>query len=170
MPLDDRFYSAWIPAPLSPEALLDAIADATGVPEAFEKEAAPTRSIALVDPRTPSLALDALGRCAVSSSCDDGTREAGLAAQLHLLNGPVVNAKIRAPNGTLARWIEQGRSDTAIVEAMFLATLSRAPHSSERELIEATRGAVVGNQEARRERLEDVFWSLLNSNEFRTNH
>lgn len=54
------------------------------------------------------------------------------------------------------------------IEALYLATLSRKPTAAERERMERFVTAVDPGREA--ERLADVFWTLLNSAEFRLNH
>jgi hypothetical protein len=54
------------------------------------------------------------------------------------------------------------------IDALYLATLSRPPSAEERERLEQHVRKAGAGREA--ERLADVFWMLLNSAEFRTNH
>ena len=63
--------------------------------------------------------------------------------------------------------IDQQATDAAIIEALFLAALSRKPSDKEqRELIAIL--AEYGDD--RRTGLQDVAWSVLTSTEFTFNH
>jgi hypothetical protein len=90
---------------------------------------------------------------------------------LTLMNGGFLSAATRPETGEVIGAIaEAPYLDTAgRVEMVFLATLSRLPRAEERSL--AIGYINRGTAEADRARaLSDVFWSLLNGPEFRTNH
>ncbi len=57
-----------------------------------------TRAVQLLDPLSPAPALDALGRCQRAAGCAASASSAGLATQLHLINGEIINRlwRIRA--------------------------------------------------------------------------
>ena len=89
-----------------------------------------------------------------------------MAQALALMNGAEVNQKIAAPSGRVQRLVRSGRPDEAVIEALYLAALSRKPSAP--ELREA--GALLRAGKSRPEGAEDLMWSLLNSREFLFNH
>jgi hypothetical protein len=164
---DDRFYSHALPRPLAAPVLLDAVAAVTGVPEPFPGLEPGTRAIQLGDSRVASPALDVLGRCNRETACAPGEGASGdLARALHLLNGPTLNDRLRAPEGRVARWAAAPLSAADLVTECYLVTLSRFPTRKEREHWTA----VLRTVSDRRPVLEDFLWALLNSREFMFNH
>jgi hypothetical protein len=165
--VDDRFGSHMRSKPLSPEVLVDAIADVTGVPYQ-QDNGRPLRAVWQVDPLAPAPELDVLGRCNRAGDCDEEISEGRLLpAQLHLLNGPLVNARLADPEGRLQRLISAGASDEQIVREFYLRALSRGPTPEEWTAWQ-TRLAAASKDERRR-RLEDFVWALLNSRAFSEN-
>ena len=181
---DDRFYSRAYPRVLEPELLVDAIADVTGVSEVYMLPATDaaldamranvagaslpgptTRAIQLLDGAASLPTADTLGRCSLSLDCGDTASPGGLAAELHLLNGDVINRKLRAEQG---RMVEQWRQDLSAHEFVRLWVLrawSREPSAA--ELAEWTERLQVEDRDETRRRWEDFAWSLLNSRGFR---
>jgi hypothetical protein len=165
---DDRFYSHAFRRPLPPEVLADAISDVTGVCEKYGDEPLGTRAISLMDPGTPSRALDVLGRCSRRDSCESDVATGGLPAMLHRLNGELINRKIASKDGRLHKLIAAGKSNDAILAEFYMNAFGRSPTDDERRFwIEQSRKV---NEKVRLEFLEDVLWSLLNSREFTSNH
>jgi hypothetical protein len=166
---DDRYYSHSLSQPLEAEVLADAIADVTGVFDVYGDESVGTRAVSLFDPATPTVSLDILGRCSRSAACEGiGVNGGGLPAKLHLLNGELINHKITSTGSRLHRHIESGSSTLAIVEDFYLRSLSRQPGQDELDHWEKELGGAEGRE--RTLRLEDFVWSLLNCDEFITNH
>jgi hypothetical protein len=167
-PAADRYYASAPQRPLEPEVLVDALCDVTGVPETYGK-LLETRAVQLYDVRTPSTALDILGRCKRPEACDTAEGAATLAARLHQINGPLLNAKIASPEGHLHRWLAAGMSDAAVLKELYLRALSRSPTAEERaHCLKAF--AALPDEGQRRELWEDFAWGLLNCREFTTNH
>lgn len=166
---DDRFFSHAYRRPLEPEVLADAIADVTGVWDVYGSEPEGTRAVTLYDPRTPSTALDVLGRCSRQASCEGETVSGGLATRLHQLNGELINRKLTAPSGRLQLSLAAGSSGTEIVREFYWRALGRLPTTAEARTWEAAWSEAAGDT-ARRELAEDFVWSLLNCTEFTTNH
>jgi hypothetical protein len=82
---------------------------------------------------------------------------------LVFMNGPIVNAGIRASGRTaLAKLVSEINDDPALVTEIYLRVLAREPSSSEMETC-LRYIKDVGN---RNEAFEDVQWSLINSTEF----
>lgn len=165
---DDRFYSHALRRPLESEVLLDTIADVTDVAGSFDPHPA-TRAVQVIDSSLPSEQLDVLGRCQRVAGCDEGESNfGGLAAQLHLLNGDAINRRLRDPNGRLQKLIAANHPVTEIVDEFHMRALGRLPSDEERSswLAEIEHSDVIETNR----RLEDFFWSLLNSRDFRENH
>ncbi|GIT31549.1 MAG: hypothetical protein Ct9H300mP1_35950 [Planctomycetaceae bacterium] len=65
--------------------------------ERYGDEPSGTRAVTLVNPKTPSLSLDILGRCGRDESCESSAAPGGLPQKLHLFNGPLINARSAFP-------------------------------------------------------------------------
>ena len=163
--LDDRLYSHALIRNLSAQVFVDAVAQATGVPDHFPNSPDNTRAVQLVSTQTPSYALDVLGRCARDRSCESPARSGGgLARALHLINGDTIEQKLRG--GILDQLFKEDAGDEKIISELYLRTLTRPPEPAERG--EWT--AVLSRATDRREAVEDLLWTLLNSREFGFNH
>jgi hypothetical protein len=174
--LDDRLFSRAYLKPLTAQVLADALAQATGVPVQYEglpppgpgppaSRVPPARAIQLVDVQAPSYTLDVFGRCDRMTGCETPAQSGGgLSQALHLVNGPVLNDRLRG--GILDRLLDGSRSDREIVDELYLRTLSRFPSAQERAHWERTLKTAV----QRRETAEDLLWALLNAREFAFNH
>ena len=167
---DDRFYSHTRRRPLEPEVLADAISDVLGVSEKYGKAPDGTRAVMLVDPKTPSRTLDILGRCGRDESCESSQAAiGGLPRKLHLFNGALLNARIAAEGSRLNQLRSSGKQPMEIVNAFYLAALSRSP--SDQELQHWKRKlASLKSTDDQRVFLEDFVWSLMACDDFVTNH
>ena len=151
---------------LEAEVLADAIADVTGVAEPYGDQPLGTRAISLfTEPESEALRI--LGRCDRQDSCESSEQVAGgLATKLHLMNGPILNRRITDPRGRLRRLIAKETKLSEITEEFYLRALGRLPTSPEA----AYWRTQFDEADDREQILEDFVWSLLNSQEFLTNH
>lgn len=164
---DDRFYSHAIRRPLEPEVLADAIADVLGVSEIYGQDPDGTRAIALINPKTPSRTLDVLGRCGRDESCESGAEPVGgLPQKLHMLNGPLLNARIAVESSRLRTLLAAKKPPIEIVSEFYLVALNRTPTEQETRHWQTA----LEDAEDKPAFLEDFVWGLLNSDEFSTNH
>jgi hypothetical protein len=160
---DGRFYSHHPIKRLPAEALLDAVDQATGVPTKFAKVPLGTRAIELPDARYDNYFLSTFGKPRREVVCEcERVSAPNLAQALHTLNGDVVSAKVAAPTGRVARLVAAKRPHDAVVEELFLATLSRRPSAAEQAACHSLR-AQVGDAKTF---YEDLLWSLINSKQF----
>jgi 6-phosphogluconate dehydrogenase len=77
------------------------------------------------------------------------------------LNGETVQQKIAA-GGVVKRMLDAGKPPEAVIKALFARCLSREPTGE--ELAKLLK--VIEGEKNRQAALEDVFWALLNAQEF----
>ncbi|MCA9223671.1 MAG: DUF1553 domain-containing protein, partial [Planctomycetales bacterium] len=165
---DERFYSHALERPMTAEIYLDAICDVTGVREMFDAQANDVRAVQLASPNVASTALDILGRCSREQSCESGSSNGGgMAAQLHLLNGELLNRRLLDEQGWLHTQLD--RDLPGVVEATYLRCFGREPADRERAFWVNELAGADGRRPSP-EKLADFFWSILVSREFATNH
>jgi hypothetical protein len=105
------------------------------------------------------------GRPARTSTCDcERSQEPAVPQTLFLMSDPTLLAKME--NGRLKPLLTEKPTDDAVVEELFLATLSRFPDEKEkRAALDHVHGA-----NDRHKAFVDVIWALLNTREFILNH
>lgn len=164
---DNRYYSHFLLKRLGAEQLMDALSAATGVPAKFAGYPAGMRAAQLPDTTAPSYFLDLFGRPARKVTCEcERTDAPSLGQVLHFMNGKDINDRLTAQNGRVATLLAAKLPDRAVVEALYLATMTRFPTAAESR--KAT--GAFSNAKDRRKAAEDLLWALLNSNEFLFNH
>jgi len=143
----ERFFARAIVKPLGAEVLLDAVAQATGVPNSFG------RAIEQHQPNAVQhFSLEAFGRCRRESLCTvRGEFSGSLKQALHLISDDVVSGRVA-----------QSRFSDKPVEELTWRALGRPPTEKER--------AHWAPRVATREEAEDLFWALLVSREFQFRH
>jgi Protein of unknown function (DUF1549)/Protein of unknown function (DUF1553) len=86
---------------------------------------------------------------------------------LMMMNGPLINKAISAESGSyLNQIITQNRKDKDRIRILFLATLNRKPTGKEKK----NASSLINSYSNPIEGYQDLFWALLNSNEFIINH
>ena len=164
---DNKYFSHAVTKLLTAEQLLDALCDATAVPEKFAGLPAGTRAIQLPDGEVNHPFLKTFGQPARELACEcERESDGNLAQALQLINGPTVNEKIRNPNNRLGKLLGAKTSDDAILTDLYYAALSRPPFEDEKKLALAhiTKGM------DKRKAWEDVLWALINTREFLFRH
>ncbi|MBQ18521.1 MAG: hypothetical protein CMJ65_15510 [Planctomycetaceae bacterium] len=163
---DLQNFSHAMPRALPAEVLLDAICQVTGVPEKFNGWPRGYRAIQIWDNRMPSYFFRIFGRPVRASVCEcERSNEPSIAQALHLINSPEIQAKLIAAGGTVDRLARSDRPPAAVIDELFLTTLSRFPQPRERKLFVAA-FETTGRTEA----IADCLWALLNSKLFLYNH
>jgi hypothetical protein len=161
--LDGDNFSHAIPRRLSAEPLMDAVTMAAGVRPNFPEVPEDTMAGQLPDPHVGADGfLDLFGRPARESACECERRaDLSLPQALNLINGTTISDAVADPKGRIAKNVLAGMADAAIVEDLYLATLTRFPTKSESE--NALKYLAGG---ARTLRAQDLLWALLNSKGF----
>jgi hypothetical protein len=164
---DGRFYSHYYARRLPAEVLLDALGQATGIPDHFPGYPLGIRAGQLPDPTLKSYFLSLFGRSERVTACAcERSGEVTMPQLLHLQNGDSVVAKVRSAEGRLQRLLAANKSDAEVIDELFLATLCR-PASKE---VVGRVGQALAEGGSREEAFRDLFWALLNSKEFAFNH
>ena len=160
---DARFYSHYYARRLPAEVMLDAICDATGVPEKFEGYPSGTRAVQVPDPGPASYFLRTFGRSDRVTACAcERTGDVNLPQVLHLQCGAVVNAKVPDAAGWLVKTMAAEKDDDKLLDSLFLRTYSRLPTQAERDVVKK-----LHKDDPKREDVyRDLFWALLNSKDF----
>ena len=169
-------YSHALPRPLDAEVLLDAISQVSGVPEVFydnfETQGGQppigTRSINLKTPvRYRSPFLDMYGR-PMRYAVPERDSDASLEQALHLYAGRVYTTKLVQGKGWIDQVLENGESDEAIIEELYLSALSRFPNREEQLALQSQ--LEVMQTSPRKQALADLLWAVITSREFTHNH
>jgi Protein of unknown function (DUF1549)/Protein of unknown function (DUF1553) len=164
---DAKYFSHAVTRLLTAEQLLDALCDVTGVPEKFAGLPAGTRAIQLPDGEVNHPFLKTFGQPARELACEcERESDSNLAQALQLINGPTINEKIRNPNNRLGKLLAAKKSESDILNDLYLAALSRAPSADEQA---AALGHVAKGAD-KRKAWEDVLWAVLNTREFLFRH
>ena len=162
-----RYFTKADVRKLTAEQAVDAISAAVGLPELFTGYPAGTRAIELAEGAVDNHFLMAFSRPARDTACDCAREEdSSLNEVLHLLNNVDLVEKIKSPSSHLARLLAEDKATPEIVEAMYLATVSRRPTTAERKLVD-DHIASLGDRTAA---LQDLQHALINSNEFLLRH
>ena len=180
---DQRYYSRYYPRRLMAEVMLDAISQVTAVPTGFDKIAFPgadirdtnfyekgTRAIQLYDSAVQSYFLQTFGRNQRRITCEcERSDEPSMVQVLHISNGSTINGKLQAKDNQLDKWQESYKdNDAAMLDEVFLSSLSRYPRAHEQEAMLAM--LKEATSEERRLLMEDIVWGIFSSREFLFNH
>ncbi len=164
---DRRFYSHCYARRLPAEVLLDAISQATGVPDQFAGYPIGLRATQLPEPHISSYFLGLFGRSDRVTACAcERNGEVTLPQLLHLQNGDRAEAKLRSGESRLVALLKETSDDMRVAQTLFLATLCRLPTEAERAAV----AKALATGDPREEVCRDLFWALLNSKEFAFNH
>jgi hypothetical protein len=158
----DNFSHA-MPRRLSAEELMDAVSSAAGALPHFPEVPEDTKAGQLVDPHVGQEGfLDVFGRPPRESSCECERRsDFSLPQALNLVNGKTISDAVADSKGRVAKLVLSGKGDAAIVDELYLASLSRPPSGAESE-----RGVKYLEGGPKTSRAQDLMWALLNSKGF----
>ncbi len=165
---DEQNFSHAQPRSIPAEVLLDAISQASGVPEKFNGWPEGYRAIQIWDNRMPSYFFRIFGRPVRATVCEcERSNEPSIAQALHLMNSEEITNKLRARQGVVRRLANSKMTPTEIIDELYLSTLSRFPSEAERRVMLRVFTEAEGDRQAA---VEDVLWALLNTRSFVYNH
>jgi hypothetical protein len=164
---NNLYFARYTVKRLTAEQLADAIDFATGTREKYQGLPMGTRAIQLPDTSVRSFLLDVFGRPPRQITCECERKvQPNIAQALHLLNGDALNKKLAVGTGRIESLFKSKTPVPAIVEELYLATLSRPPRPE--EATEADNW--IAKAATPKEGVQDLLWVLLNSREFLFNH
>ncbi len=165
---DTRCFSRAYRRRLPAEVLLDAVNQATGIPDTLAATPPGLRAMQTWSYKIGSHFLDAFGRPNSSSDCPcERDRQMSVVQSLHLMNARTIQAKLEDPTGKVQLLAGSTRSPAEIVTELYQLLLSRFPNEDESRTATA---AFTAPAATRAQATVDVFWALMNSPEFVLNH
>ncbi len=163
---DERNFSHARVRRMRAEVLLDCITQVTESQDRFPGLRPGGRAVQIADGRTPNYFLTTFGRSTRQTACTCEVKTSPTLSQaLHLINGETTSGKIEEGQ-VVPRLLAEENEPMAVVADLYERCLSRRPTPRETAAIETRLGASANVETA----LVDLFWALLNSNEFIFNH
>jgi hypothetical protein len=170
---DEANFSHTLIRPLPAEALLDAVAQAVGVPVKFNGYPLGVRAGQLpgvrafrdrdMRPTEGERFLKQFGKPDRLLTCEcERSTDTTLGQAFQLITGDLLNEMLAEKDNRIGKLLAAGRSNTDIVEELYLAALCRPPTAKERR----NAVAFIAKSKGRRAALEDVLWGLVNAKEF----
>jgi hypothetical protein len=148
------------------ESLLDCLTQVTEIQEKFQGLPLGSRAVQIADGQTSNYFLASFGRSARQTACaGEATTEPTLSQALHMINGDTLTRKL-AESKRLQKLLDAGQKPPQVVEAVYMACLSRKPSPEETQKLEAVLAAEPNPRNA----VDDILWAVLNSREFLFNH
>src|SRR5262249_11242646 len=148
------------------ETMYDCLSQVTDTKTKFPGLPNGARGVQIADGSISTYFLTTFGRATRETVCSCEVKlEPTLSQSLHLLNGDTTGSKI-AGGGLVAKRLSEKKSPNEIVEELFIRTVSRKPTAAELKKLTDVIAPIPDKKQA----LEDVFWSLLNTREFMFNH
>lgn len=166
-PTAEKYFARYPVRRLSAEQLLDAISDATGVPEKFPAFPLGVSAARLPDGEYKHPFLESFGRPARAMACEcEREADTTLGQALQLVGGTTIDTKLTHPKGRVKQLAQSERTPDAIMDELFLVTLSRWPTDEERSVLRSRWDATADRQVA----IQDIVHALLNHPEFVFHH
>jgi hypothetical protein len=158
-----RYYARRMPA----EVFLDAVNATCGTKGGFNGVSANARAVDLPHEGFGSYFLDTFDRPKRVTVCEcERSTSATLGQVLLLANSEEMENKIGDGNGRIAKMFKDKKPAAAMVEELYLTSLSRLPTAAELKRLTDYIEKATDKQRA----AEDVLWALLNTREFMFNH
>ena len=162
-----RYFTKAVVRMLDAEQLLDAMSMATGLPEKFPGYPLGTRAISLAEGNVDHRFLRAFTKPIRDVSCECAREtDPSMSQVVHLMNNGGLLDKVESPASRLGKWIQASKTDTEIIELLYVATITRMPTAAERKFASAH----IRNSKTRQAGLSDLQHALIMSNEFLLRH
>ena len=161
---DERNFARQSVRRMRAEVLLDCISQVTETTDTIAGMPLGGRAVQAPDGRTPNYFLTTFGRAERKTACSCEVKTTPTLSQaLHLLNGETTGGKI-AEGRVVEKFLGENADPMHTATQLYLRCLGRAPTKTEQERIAARLAGV--SEEGKKQALEDLFWALLNTNEF----
>src|SRR5262249_26016959 len=125
---DNKYFSHAVTRMYSAEVLLDAVCEATGVPEKYAGLPLGTRAVQLPDGEVNHVFLKTFGQPGRELACEcEREGDSNLAQALQLINGPTINEKNRDPKNRLGKLLARKLPEKEILNTLYLTAFARLP-------------------------------------------
>jgi hypothetical protein len=169
---DDRNFAHATVRRMRAEVLQDCMAEVTDVPEKYRGLPLGARATNIADGNTTTYFLRTFGRASRETVCSCEVKmEPNLSQALHLLNGQTIQREL-GQSQVIATMLKEKKSPEEIVDELYIRCFGRKPNDLEMETIRSQLPKESDKNRAQETRklLDDVFWALLNSEEFMFDH
>jgi hypothetical protein len=169
---DDRNFAHATIRRMRAEVMLDCLAEVTEVPEKYRGLPLGARAVDIADGNTTTYFLRTFGRASRETVCSCEVKmDPNLSQALHLLNGQTIQREL-GQSKVIADMMKQNKTPDDIVDELYIRCFGRKPTAEELAAIDAElpKGDPKNKAQESRKVLDDVFWALLNSEEFMFNH
>jgi hypothetical protein len=164
---DDRNFSHSGIRRMRAEVLLDCITQATGTKDKFRGLPLGARAVEIADGSTSDYFLTTFGRATRETVCSCEVKmDPNLSQALSMINGSTVHQKV-ANSPVVNDMFKDGKTPQQMVVELYIRCLGRTPSEGEMGSLSA-QIAQAGND--KQKVIVDLFWALLNSQEFVFNH
>jgi hypothetical protein len=162
-PENEQLFSRMVVKSMSPEQLFESLMVAT------QAEAAETKD------GKKALRKKWLDSLITNFGDDEGNEvnfNGTVVQALMMMNGPDINAAIAGDKkGTVIDAMKKHNTPPSVINELFLASLNRPPTAREiQEIMQNIELVLNKKKDTPAARYQDLFWALLNSNEFLLNH
>jgi Protein of unknown function (DUF1549)/Protein of unknown function (DUF1553) len=169
---DKNNYARSYVRPMMAEVVVDVLNSALGVQETPGNDVPSGKRIIEIGSsrfanQNVAYALRIFGRPPRTTACDcERTMEPALPQTLYRMTDSGILQKLRNNNSRLFTLLRAKKSDTEIMDELFLATLTRLPNEEEK----AAFAEHIKDEKDRTSACVDVLWALINTREFVLNH
>lgn len=163
---DQRHFSKARVRRMFAEVLLDCVNEVTDTQDRFPGLLPGARAIHVADARTTHYFLNTFGRATRNTPCScEVQTNPTLSQALHLLNGENTTGKI-LEGQLIDNMLGSGKTPEEVIQAIYIRCYSREPSPEEKSKLQER----VNQAADKKSELVDIFWAVLNSNEFIFNH
>jgi Protein of unknown function (DUF1549)/Protein of unknown function (DUF1553)/Bacterial Ig-like domain (group 2) len=166
--LDEKNFSHQYIRRMRAEVALDVINQVTETKQKYRGLPLGSRAVQIADGRTSNYFLTTFGRATRDTVCSCEVKmEPNLSQALHLINGNTVHNNV-ASSPVIPALLKEKKPPQEVVTELYLRTLTRRPTAKEVEKIDKLLADAKPDEQ--KNILQDLFWALLNSEEFIFNH
>jgi len=167
-PEDEVFFARMLLKPMTPEQLFESLMTAAESKSVKNKEEHRAKKKAWLDQLIVNFGND---------EGEEGGYSGTVIQALLLMNGQEINAEIMAKDGTVASAMRESKDHKQAMNYLYRSALSRPPTTLEMSHLMTDKMRLLprekgpqGTAAAWEGYYQDIFWALLNSNEFILNH
>jgi hypothetical protein len=133
------------------------------IPEPFPRYPVGYRAAQLADGSVGTAFLELFGR-PPRDTCyeEERTSETSMWQAVYMINSEQLDGKL-ANSPRIKRLLDSGKSDSEVIDEIYLVALSRLPNEQEKQKLTAY---LSKDKQARAQGVRDMVWAVLNTKEF----